>query len=69
GMTWTRYLGECSKRYADKFEPTPKQLAMYSRIRKCGAMWREAKDKGRVKKTMTWPKYWSACNKRLTRGN
>ncbi|MGI9409815.1 MAG: hypothetical protein ACR2OV_07060, partial [Hyphomicrobiaceae bacterium] len=42
GMTWTRYLGECSKRYADKFEPTPKQLAMYSRIRKCGAMWREA---------------------------
>ena len=69
GMTWTKFLDGCSKRYADKFEPTPKQRAMYVRIRKCGAMWREAKDKGRLKKNATWPKYWSACNKRLTRSN
>ena len=67
GMTWTKYLSVCSKRYAGKFKPTPNQLAMYSRIRKCGNMWREAKEKGRLKKGITWPKYWSDCNARLTR--
>ena len=65
GMTWTKYLGDCSKRYEGKFKPTQSQLAMYRRIRKCGTMWREAKDKGRLKKGITWPKYWSDCNDRL----
>lgn len=65
GMTWSKYLGECSERYAGKFKPTPGQLAMYSRARKCGAEWRAAKEKGRLKKDAKWPQYWSACNKRL----
>jgi hypothetical protein len=31
----------------------------------CGVEWKEAKAGGKVAKGMTWPKYWSACNKRL----
>ncbi len=65
GMSWSKYLGECSKRYEGKFKPTPGQLAMYSRARKCGAEWRAAKEKGSLKKGAKWPQYWSACNKRL----
>lgn len=65
GMSWSKYLGECSERYAGKFKPTPGQLAMYSRARKCGAEWRAAKEKGTLKKGAKWPQYWSACNKRL----
>lgn len=65
GMSWSKYLGECSERYAGKFKPTPGQLAMYSRARKCGAEWRAAKEKGSLKKGAKWPQYWSACNKRM----
>jgi len=39
--------------------------AMRERQKKCGAEWKEAKAAGKVEKGMTWPKYWSACNKRL----
>ena len=38
---------------------------MRDRQKKCGAEWKEAKAAGKVEKGMTWPKYWSACNKRL----
>ena len=65
GMTWTKYLSDCSKRYAGKFKPTKNQQAMYRRIQKCGKLWREAKDKGRLEKGITWPQYWSDCNARL----
>jgi hypothetical protein len=46
-------------------EPTEAQLAARERRVKCGAEWRAAKDKGAVEEGATWPKYWSACNKRL----
>ena len=39
--------------------------AMRERQKKCGADWKEAKAAGKVEKGATWPKYWSACNKRL----
>jgi len=39
--------------------------AARERQKKCGAEWKEAKKAGKVEKGMTWPKYWSACNKRL----
>ena len=39
--------------------------AMRERQKKCGAEWKEAKAAGKVEKGTTWPKYWSACNKRL----
>ena len=41
------------------------RAAALERPRKCGAEWKEAKAAGKVEKGMTWPKYWSACNKRL----
>jgi hypothetical protein len=39
--------------------------AMRERQKKCGAEWKEAKTAGKVEKGMTWPQFWSACNKRL----
>jgi len=48
-----------------KKEPSPGQLAARERQKKCAAEWKEAKAGGKVEKDTTWPKYWSACNKRL----
>lgn len=45
-------------------EPSPGQLALRERQRKCGAEWREAKAKGTTN-GLKWPQYWSACNKRM----
>ena len=39
--------------------------AARERQKKCGAEWKDAKAGGTVAKDMTWPKFWSACNKRL----
>ena len=44
------------------------QIAARERQKKCGAEWKEAKAAGKIEKGMTWPKYWSACNKRLKAG-
>jgi len=46
-------------------KPSAAVAAMRERQKKCGAEWKEAKAAGKVEKGMTWPKYWSACNKRL----
>ena len=48
--------------------PSAGQAAARERQKKCGAEWKEAKAAGKVEKGMTWPKYWSACNKRLKAG-
>ena len=48
-----------------KRKPTAAMLAARARQKKCGAEWKAAKKEGKVEKGMTWPKYWSACNKRL----
>jgi hypothetical protein len=48
-----------------KKEPSAGQLAARERQKKCAAEWKEAKAGGKVEKDTTWPKYWSACNKRL----
>jgi hypothetical protein len=48
-----------------KKPPSGGQKAMRERQRKCGAEWKAAKAAGKVEKGTTWPKYWSACNKRL----
>ena len=53
---------------AAKREPTPGQLAARERQKQCGVEWKEAKAAGKTKGT-TWPKYWSACNKRLKEKN
>ena len=53
------------KQAKTKKPPTPGQLAARERLRKCAAEWKEAKAAGKIEKGMKWPKYWSACNKRL----
>ncbi len=50
---------------ASKRQATPGQLAVRERAKKCGAEWQEAKAAGKIDKGMKWPKFWSACNKRL----
>jgi hypothetical protein len=47
---------------------SPGQAAARERQKKCGAEWKEAKASGKRQKGMTWPKFWSACNKRLKGG-
>jgi len=44
---------------------TPGQKAARERQKKCGEEWKAAKAAGKIQKGTTWPKYWSACNKRL----
>ena len=43
------------------------QKAFIERERKCSAEWKESKAAGKDKGT-TWPKFLSACNKRLKAG-
>jgi hypothetical protein len=50
---------------AAKKEPTPGQIAFRERQKKCAAEWHEAKANNKIPAGMTWPKFWSACNKRL----
>jgi hypothetical protein len=57
-----------TKKAKTKKPPTPGQLAARARQKKCGAEWKAAKAAGKTEKGMTWPKYWSACNKRLKSG-
>lgn len=39
--------------------------AWHERQKKCGAEWKADKAAGKIEKNQTWPKYLSACNKRL----
>ena len=58
-------LAQSKKEGATKRPPSAGQLAVRERAKKCGAEWQEAKAAGRIEKGMKWPKFWSACNKRL----
>jgi hypothetical protein len=44
---------------------TEGQKAARARQKQCGQEWRELRKAGKVEKGMTWPKFWSACNRRL----
>ena len=48
---------------AAKKPADPKQ-AEYARERACGSEWKAEKAAGKVPEGMTWPKYWSDCDKR-----
>jgi hypothetical protein len=57
---------------AEKGKPAKKkrpqtagQKAARERQKQCGQEWRELKEAKKVEKGMTWPKFWSQCNKRL----
>jgi len=56
------------KQAKTKKPPSAGMLAARERQKKCGAEWKEAKAAGKIEKGMKWPKYWSACNKRLKAG-
>jgi hypothetical protein len=45
-------------------KPADGRQAEYARERACGADWRADKAAGKIPTGMTWPKYWSDCNKR-----
>ncbi len=45
-------------------KPADPQEAEHARERACGADWKAAKASGKVAAGMTWPKYWSECDKR-----
>ena len=53
------------KQVKPKKPPSAGLLAARERQKKCGAEWKEAKAAGKIEKGMKWPKFWSACNKRL----
>jgi len=48
-----------------KKEQSPGQVAAHERQKKCAAEWKEQKAANKIDKGTTWPKYWSACNKRF----
>ena len=57
---------EAKKSRAEKkAKASAARAAVRDRQKQCGAEWREARKAGTVEKTMTWPKFWSACNTRL----
>ncbi len=64
GATSTQ-AAQTEKKAKPKKPPTAGQLAARARQKECGAEWKAAKSAGKIEKGMTWPKYWSACNKRL----
>jgi hypothetical protein len=44
---------------------SPGLAAARERQKTCSVEWKEAKAAGKVEQGMKWPKFWSACNKRL----
>jgi hypothetical protein len=60
---------EASAQSKPKKEPTAAQLAVRERMSKCSAEWKQAKTSGKTAPGETWPKFWSACNKRLKGGD
>ena len=39
--------------------------AAQARQKQCGSEWKDVRAAGKIEKNMTWPKFYSACNKRL----
>jgi hypothetical protein len=61
----TAYAQAEKKAEKPKKEPSAGMQARRERQKKCGAEWKADKAAGKIEKGMKWPKYWSACNKRL----
>lgn len=74
GKTYRAFSKECLSRASAATpgaaaEVKPKagksgRQAAAERRRACGAEWKVEKEAGKVAAGTTWPKYWSACNKR-----
>jgi len=61
----TQAKPKTTKKAKSKKPLSPAQQALRERQKKCGAEWKAAKAAGTLEKGMKWPKFWSACNKRL----
>jgi uncharacterized protein (DUF2147 family) len=48
-----------------KAKASEARKAAHVRQKQCGSEWKDARAAGKVEKFMTWPKYYSECNKRL----
>jgi hypothetical protein len=45
------------------------RAALNARLKACGAEWYAAKNAGKLPAGTKWPRFWSACNKRLKGGH
>lgn len=54
-----------SKAAEKKVKAKAARQGAIERQKQCGAEWKTMRAGGKVEKGMTWPKYYSACNKRL----
>src|SRR5215813_13743047 len=61
--TTTRAAPAAAPKPAARKPADPKQ-AEYARERACGKEWKAEKAAGKVQAGMTWPQYWSECDKR-----
>lgn len=48
-----------------KSQAKASRAAAHERQKQCGAEWKKLRADNKVEKGMTWPKYYSDCNKRL----
>jgi len=71
GITEKDYVAKCRAGAAPAAapmtatkKPADPQEAEHARERACAADWKAAKASGRVTAGMTWPTYWSECDKR-----
>jgi hypothetical protein len=48
-----------------KSQAKASRAAAHERQKQCGAEWKKLRTDNKVEKGMTWPKYYSDCNKRL----
>ena len=62
GITEKDYVAKCRTAAAKK--PADPKEAEHARERACAADWKAAKASGKVAAGMTWPTYWSECDKR-----
>lgn len=65
-LSQSAYAQDTKEKKETKKKPLSAGLkAWHERQKKCGAEWKEAKAAGKIEKNQTWPKFLSACNKRL----
>jgi hypothetical protein len=63
-LATTTPAAPAAARPATTKKPIDGRQAEYARERACGADWKTDKAAGKIPAGMTWPKYWSECNKR-----
>jgi hypothetical protein len=68
GKEREKFRTQCLKGDAPVRKTSAAGNASNNRMKTCAGEWQAAKAANQVPAGQTWPKYWSACNKRLTAG-